>query len=216
MARDYIPKTWDGLASAVARDVYKKLGNKIAKEMAHQYSTAISSFYDDYHPRVYRRTYRSRYFAGEDYVGIGGVKNYTRFVKMDPDGKGFSVRMVVSPGNLTTPYTSIKNGKGTASLTGMVFINTWVFGQHGGMLPYEIIPEDLRVKNIDPTMWKPFKSTGWTWIPPIMEESPMQQMDRWFARYATNSNLDNLTRNIVTTSINTYITKAKNKHGSIN
>lgn len=215
MARDYAPKTWDGLFSQVVRDVYKKVGNNIAKDMAKAYRSAIRSFYADYTPHVYKRTYRSYYFAGTDYAGIGGTRAYSKFVKMDSDGNGFTVRMVVSPLNLTTPYTSIVNGKGTASLTALVFANTWILGQHGGKLPYDIIPEELRVGNPISENWKPLKKTGWTWIPPVMDKSPMEQMNEWFSNYATSDNFDRLTRNIVTASINRYITRAKNRYGGL-
>ena len=213
MARDYAPKTFNGLASQVARDVYKKVGNKIARDMAHQYVSAIKSFYDDYTPRVYRRTYRSYYFADPD-----GVKAYTKFVKMDGDGKGFTVGMQISPANLRVPYTSIKSGRGTASLTGMVFVNTWVLGQHGGKLPWDILSEDTRITHPG-DRWKSSKSKGWVWQPPTMADngklSPMQQMDAWFNGYATNDNLDKLTRDIVTASINRYIARANNRYGGI-
>ena len=215
MARDYIPKTWDGLSSRVAKDVCNKIGITIAKDMIHAYRSAIKSFYDDYYPHVYRRTRRSYYFAGDDYIGIGGTKSPKRFIKMDADGKGFTVKMVISPGNLTTPYTSLVNGAGTARLTGTVFTYTWVLGQHGGKLPYNAIPEHLRVTNLTPGMWKPLKSTGWTWIPPRMDISPMEQMDSWFNKYATSSNFNRLTRDIVTASINRYITRAQNRYGGL-
>lgn len=216
MARDYAPKTWEGLASAVARDVYKKVGNTIARDMAKQYQSVISSFYNDYQPKVYRRKYRSYFFAGDEWAGMGGVKNYRRLLKMDADGKGFSVCMRVSPGNLTSPYTSIVNGKGTASLTGMVFANTWLYGQHGGKLPYNAIPEDWRFTTASSANgWRSLKSTGWTWIPPRMDVPPVQQMDEWFASYATSENFDRLTRDIVTASINRYIQRAEKRYGGI-
>jgi hypothetical protein len=71
MARDYAPKTWDGLASQVAKDVYKKIGNKIAKDITQQYQSVIRAFYNDYTPKAYKRSYRSYFFAGEDYAGKG-------------------------------------------------------------------------------------------------------------------------------------------------
>lgn len=215
MARDYAPKTLNGLASQVAKDVFKKVGNTIAKDMAHEYIHVIKEFYNDYTPHAYNRTYRSYYFAGTDYVGKGGVKSYTKFVKMDKDGKGFTVRMVISPGNLTTPYTSIVNGKGTSRLTGTVFANTWILGQHGGKLPYNAIPEDLRISNPIDNRWRFLKKTGLTWIPPVMERSPMELMNEWFDTYATNKNLNSLTREVVTNSINRYILRMKKRYGGI-
>lgn len=216
MARDYTPKTWDGLASAVARDVYKKIGNKMAKDMSQQYQKAIHAFYADYKPKAYRRKFRSYFFAGDSWAGKGGAKDYRKFLKMDSDGKGFTVRMLVSPGNLTTPYSSIVNGTSTASLTGLVFANTWIYGQHGGKLPYDIIPEDLRYTNgMTQNGWKPLKDTGWTWIPPRMKEPPVEMMDKWFASYATDANLNKLTQDIVTASINRYIARATARYGGI-
>jgi hypothetical protein len=136
---------------------------------------------------------------------------------MDPDGKGFTVRMVVSPGNLTVPYISIKSGTATASLTGLVFANTWIYGQHGGKLPYDAIPEDLRYTSGSyENGWRFLKTTGLTWIPPEpMNPSPMEMMNSWFASYATSDNFDRLTRDIVTASINRYITRAKNRYGGL-
>lgn len=220
MARDYAPKTWEGLSSQVAKDVFKKVGNRIAKDMAHEYVSVIKDFYGGYTPHSYRRTYRSYYFAGEDYSGEGGVKSYTRFVKMDADGKGFTVRMVISPGNLKTPYTSIKNGKGGTRLTGTVFTYTWILGQHGGKLPYSAIPENLiRTSASYENGWRWLRSTGLTWVPSeagaISSPSPMEKMDAWFNNYATNDNLDRLTKEIVTASINRYITRAQNRYGGL-
>lgn len=211
MARDYAPKTLDGIASAVARDVYKKVGNKIAKDMTHQFVSVIKAFYNDYSPSVYKRKYRSYYFADKD-----GVKAYSKFVKMDSDGKGFSVGIKLSPDNITAPYTSIVNGKGTRELTNMVFYNTWVLGQHGGKLPYNIIPEDRRInpESMDGSRWKPLKSTGWTWIPPVMNPSPMELMDQWFSDYATEENMNAITRDIVTASINRYLIRYDKRYGN--
>lgn len=219
MARDYAPKTWEGLASQVARDVYKKVGNKIAKDMTHQYVKAIQMFYDDYHPSVYKRKRRSFYFIDPE-----GVKTYSKFVKMDADDKGFTVGIKLDPSNIRVPYSSIVSGRGTHrheghqfSVTEMVFYNTWVLGQHGGKLPYDIIPEDLRIppEAVHAPNWKPLRTTGWTWIPPRMDVSPMELMDNWFAEYATNENLNKLTQNIVTASINRYITRANQRYGGI-
>lgn len=211
MARDYAPKTWDGLAAAVAKDVYKKVGNKIAKDMAHEYVKVIKAFYNDYRPHVYMRKRRAFYYADE-----GGVKAYTKFVKLDADGQGFSVSIKIDPMNIRTPYVSIVNGKGSMELNEMVFYNTWVIGQHGGKLPYDIIPENLRHTNVlSKNGWTKLKSTGWTWIPPVMAKSPMQLMDEWFEDYATDANLNKLTQDIVTTSINRYISRANSRYGEI-
>lgn len=207
MARDYAPKTLNGIATQVAKDVYKKVGNRIAKDMTHQYVSAIRNFYNDYQPRVYKRSYRSYYFADPD-----GVKAYTKFVKMDSDGKGFTVAMNISPSNIRVPYTSIVNGRGTASLTGLVFTNTWVYGRHGGKLPYNIIPEEKRVSKPG-YGWIPLKQTGWTWIPPVTSPSPMEMMDMWFKGYATNDNLNKLTSNIVSDSISRYLRRWNTRYG---
>ena len=220
MARDYTPKTWDGLASAIARDTYKKIGNKMARDISKQYQRIIHDFYADYTPKAYKRRYRSYFFAGDSWAGKGGAKDYRRFLKMDSDKKGFTIHMIISPGNLTVPYTSIKNNKGTASLTGLVFTNTWVYGQHGGNLPYDVIQEHLRFTDGSyENGWRSLKTNGWTWMPKyadaITSPSPMQQMDAWFLNYATNENLDRLTRDIVTQSINKYIAKTQNKYGEI-
>ena len=212
MARDYAPKTWDGVVSQVARDVYKKVGNKIAKDMAHQFRSVIKAFYDDYHPRVYHRFRRAYYYANEN-----GVKAYSKFVEMDKDGKGFSVRLAVSPFNIRSPYSSLVSGAADSFLQSLVFYNTWVLGQHGGKLPLRILSEEDQEKiQENPSIyWKPLKTTGWTWIPPVMERSPMELMDMWWKTYATNDNLDKLTRDVVTNSINRYIARANKRYGGI-
>lgn len=213
LARDYAPKTWDGLASQVAKDVYKKVGNTIAKHMTHQFVSVINAFYDDYHPHVYKRKYRAYYYASED-----GVRAYTKFVKMDSDNKGFSVCLRIDPMNIRTPYTSIVNGKGSAEINEMVFFNTWVLGQHGGRLPWSAIPENKRVGHPNPNDWESLINNGksdYYWQPPVMSKSPMQLMDEWFESYATSENLDKLTRNIVTESINRYIRRANSRYGGL-
>lgn len=212
MARDYAPKTWDGLVSQVARDVYKKLGNKIAKDMTHQFVSVIKAFYDDYHPRVYKRYYRSYYYANPD-----GVKAYTKFVKMDEDGHGFTVRLSINPLNIRSPYSSLVNGAATPKIQGIVFANTWILGQHGGKLPLSILSESdkSKIESSPHVRWKPLKDKGWTWIPPVMERSPMELMNAWWNDYATNDNLDKLTRDVVTASINRYIARANKRYGGI-
>ena len=209
MARDYAPKTWDGLASAVAKDVFKKVGNKMAKDITHQYVSVIRAFYDDYHPHVYKRKYRSYYYADAD-----GVKAYTKFVKMDPNGKGFSVGITIDPMNIRTPYVSIVNGKGSMEINEMVFYNTWVKGQHGGRLPWSAIPEDFRVAHPNANSWKAYHG-DYYWEPPIMAKSPQQLMDEWWEDYATTTNLDKLTEGIVTDSINRYIARANTRYGGL-
>lgn len=213
--RDYKPRTWNGIASQVVRDVYKKIGNRIAKDITNQYISVIKSFYADYYPRVYRRKYRSYYF-----LDTGGAKPCKKFIKMDKDGKGFTVGIELNPNNITHPYTSIVNGKGTKSLTNLVFLNTWVLGQHGGQLPYSILPSshqeiiDGAYKDHNAPRWRPLK-TGFTWIPPVMDTPPMEQMDKWFATYATDANLDSITREIVTASINKYISEANKRYNGV-
>ncbi len=214
MARDYAPKTWEGLASQVARDVYKKVGNTIAKNMTHQFVSVIRAFYTDYYPHAYKRKYRAYRYADAD-----GVRAYTKFVKMDSDGKGFSVSLKIDPMNIRTPYTSIVNGKGTAEINEMVFYNTWVLGQHGGYLPWSAIPANKKVNQPDPNSWKAMinekGNSDYYWQPPRMDKSPMQLMDEWFGEYATNEQLDRLTRDIVTESINRYIRRAKDRYGGL-
>ena len=211
MARDYAPKTLSGIATAVAKDVSKKVGNRIAKDMTHQYVSVINAFYDDYHPTVYRRTYRSYYFAD-----AGGVKAYTKFVKMDSDGKGFTVGLKLSPDNVLHPYTSLVNGKGTRSLTNLVFYNTWVLGQHGGRLPLSILPDDDKEKISAGNMrnWKPLKTTGWTWIPPVMAKSPMEMMVEWFDSYATEENLNKIMGDVTWRSIERYLRRWQTRYGT--
>ena len=209
MARDYAPKTWNGLATQIIKDTYKKVGNKIAKDMTHQFVSVIKEFYGDYHPHKYKRKYRAYYYASPN-----GVKAYSKFVKLDSDGKGFTVELKVSPFNLTTPYTSIVNGKASYEIQEMVFYNTWVIGQHGGRLPWSAIPIEKRVAHPNPDDWKAING-DYYWEPPRMKWSPMHLMDEWYINYATNENLDKLCRNVVTASINRYITRAQNRYGGI-
>lgn len=208
MARDYAPKTLEGIASQVARDVYKKVGNTIAKEMTHQYVSAIRSFYNGYKPHYYVRKYRSYYFADPD-----GVKSYTKFVKLDSNGKGFTIALKVSPDNIKAPYTSIVNGKGTSSLTNLVFMNTWVKGQHGGRLPWSIIPKHKQAKRPIKNDWTRVSGEEYYWNPPVTKPSPMEMMDKWFSSYATNENLDRLTSGIVSESINRYLRRWQIRYG---
>lgn len=206
MARDYAPKTLDGIAKQVARDVYKKVGNTMAKDMAHQFVSVIRAFYNDYTPHVYRRKRRSYYYASAD-----GVKAYTKFVKMDADGKGFTVKLEINPLNINSPYTSIVNGKATPKIQGMVFTNTWILGQHGGRLPWSAIPEDKRV-GFPGSRWQS-RHGEYYWQPPVMDKSPMELMDEWFAGYATNENLNKLTDSIVTNSIERYLRRWEERYG---
>lgn len=209
--RNYISKTWNGIANNVTKDVYSKIGKKIAKDMTNKYKTIIGEFYADYKPHYYRRKYRSYFF-----ISPTGTKSFTQFLKMDPDGKGFTIRLELDYKNIKSPYTSIVNGAGTQNLTGYVFINTWVFGKHGGQLPYNIIPEHLRhTQGLSENNWSPLKDMGWTWEPPRLEPSPMERMNAWFATYATNANFNKLTQNIVTESINKHIIKSLDLHGDL-
>ena len=208
MARDYAPKTLEGIASAVARDVYKKVGNKIAKEMTHAYIYAIREFYNDYHPKAYKRKYRSYYFADAD-----GVRAYSKFVKLDADGKGFTVGLRISPDNIKAPYRSLRAKKGSFELTQKVFTNTWVLGQHGGRLPWNIIPDDEKPSHPDPTRWIA-RPGGFYWEPPVTTPSPMEIMDTWYRDYATEKNLNEITKGVVTSSINRYLLRYKSRYGN--
>lgn len=208
--RDYTAKTLNGIATQVAKDVYKKVGNRIAKDMNNAFKSAIRNFYADYQPKIYRRKYRSYFFADKS-----GTRGYTKYVKLDSDGKGFTVCLKVDPSNIMVPYTSLVSGKPMNGLNEIVFYNTWVLGQHGGKLPYDIIPE---LDRIPPEAlsgrWTCLKTTGWTWNPPVTDPSPMKMMDEWFESYATNKKLDELTEEIVTSSINRYLAKYNNKYGN--
>ena len=205
-----IPKGLEGLSRHIAKDVYKKIGNRIAKDMSHEFHSAIKSFYADYYPHYYVRRYRSYYFADPN-----GVKKYTKFLKLDKDGQGFTVSMKITPNNIIIPYTSIVSGKGGGNLTNMVFYNTWVLGQHGGRLPYNILPEDDRPNIIfnGQSNWVFYNGSGWIWEPPVMDNPPKSQMDAWFKSYATNENMDRLTKNIITQSINRYLKRYNSVYG---
>ena len=206
--RDYAPKTLRGISKQVAKDVYKKVGNKIAKDMTNEYKMAIRSFYNDYHPTKYKRLYRSYFFPN-----IDGTRNYTKFVKMDSNNQGFSISLKLDPKNIKVPYSSISTGKSSRYLTSLVFINTWVKGQHGGRLPWDILPEDNRPFDLS-NRWESFNNTMY-WQPPTMSNPPMSQMDTWFSNYATNDNLNKMTQTIITNSINRYIRRAQSRYGGV-
>lgn len=207
MARDYAPKTLNGIVTAVAKDLYKKMGNTIAKDMTSQYASSIRAFYEDYTPHKYRRKYRGYYYADEN-----GVKAYTKFVKMDSDGKGFTVCLKVDPMNIRTPYTSIVNGKGSMEINEMVFFNTWVLGQHGGRLPWSAIPRDKRAAHPNANNWKAINGDFY-WEPPVMEMSPMDMMIEWFVNYTNPDNLQKMSANIVWSSIERYLRRWKVRYG---
>jgi hypothetical protein len=134
---------------------------------------------------------------------------------MDADEKGFTVALKLDPNNIKFPYSSIKSGKRSPAITNIVMYNTWVLGQHGGKLPYDIIPEANRIPpSAIGENWRCLVTTGWTWQPPRMEVSPMQMMDAWFKSYATEENLNRLTQNIVTASINRYLMRYDKRYGN--
>lgn len=206
-----LPKDFSLLPNYISQDICKKIGNSIAKEMMETYRDSIRSFYADYTPKAYRRRYRSYYF-----VDPSGTRAYTKLVHPNTNGKGFSVEMNISPSNIRVPYRSITGGYSSgSSLNEMVFMNTFVYGQHGGRLPWDILPPDERP--IYPSnRWRPLKN-GWMWEPPRMDTPPKKQIDWWFKGYVKSNKIDKLIDETVDKSIqqfmNSYIKQYLDKGG---
>jgi hypothetical protein len=206
-----LPKDFNLLPNYISQDIYKKIGNAIAKEMMDTYRSAIKNFYADYKPRVYRRRHRSYYF-----VDPSGTRAFTKLIHQKTNGKGFSVEMNITPDNIRVPYTSITGGFSSGSaLNQMVFTNTFVYGQHGGRLPWDILPEDERPR-YPSDRWKAYK-TGWVWEPPRMDTPPKKQIDWWFKGYIKSNKIDRTIDGIVENSIeqfmNSYIKQHMSKGG---
>lgn len=194
-----LPKNFDLLPKYISQDIYKKIGNSIAKEMMNTYRSSIKSFYDDYTPKVYYRRYRSYYF-----VDANGTRAYSKLVHPDIDGKGFSVMMNITSDNIRVPYKSLTGGFSSGqALNELVFNNTFVLGQHGGRLPWNILPEDDRPL-FPSKRWRAYK-TGWMWIPPTMDTPPKTQIDKWFDDYTNSGKIDKLVDNIVSSSISSFL-----------
>lgn len=201
-----LPSNFNLLPKYISKDIYNKIGNNIAKEMMLTYRRAIESFYQDYTPRAYYRRYRSYYF-----VDANGTRSYTKLVRPDADGKGFSVMMNISPSNIRVPYRSITGGFSSGSaLNDLVFNNTFVKGQHGGRLPWDILPEDERPL-FPSNRWKPYKR-GWMWEPPTMSDPPKAQIDRWFDDFTRSNKIDKLVDEITISSINQFVKSYMKQH----
>lgn len=204
-----LPKDFSLLPNYISQDIYKKIGNAIAKEMMDTYRNAIKDFYADYKPRVYRRRHRSYFF-----VDPSGTKAYTKLIHQKSNGKGFSVEMNITPDNIRVPYQSLTGGFSSGNaLNQLVFTNTFVYGQHGGRLPYDIIPEDLRYTSaLSKNGWTKLKSTGWTWIPPKMDTPPKELIDKWFDDYIGTNKIDKTVDVIVNNSIEQFMNSYIRQH----
>lgn len=202
-----LPKNFNLMPKYIADDIYKKIGNKIAKDMSHAFTHSIVSFYKDYTPRVYKRKNRSYFFIDRD-----NPWKYTQYVVPDSNGKGFSVRVVVSAKNIKIPYRTTKRNTLGGSLNNIVFYNTFVLGQHGGKLPYKVLPKNQRPVILS-NRWH--RENGeLKWFPPVMDEPPKAQMDDWFNDYVSGKRvLDNEINKIVVNSINQYLRNYNKQHG---
>lgn len=201
-----LPKDFSLLPNYISQDIYKKVGNSIAKEMMDTYRRSIQSFYADYRPRVYRRRYRSYFF-----VDPSGTKAYTNLIHNKTNGKGFSVEMNITPDNIRVPYQSITGGFSSGSaLNQMVFMNTFVYGQHGGYLPWNILPPDERP--LYPSDRWIQRKKQWMWEPPRMDTPPKKQIDWWFKGYVKSNKIDKTIDNIVDQSIQRFMENYIKQH----
>ena len=201
-----LPKDINLLPKYISNDIYQKVGSAIAKDMMISYRSAIKSFYDDYKPWSYHRLYRSYYFVNPD-----GTRAYTKLIHPDDDGKGFSVSMNITPDNIRVPYRSITGGFSSGKkLNEIVFTNTFVYGQHGGRLPWDILPEDDRPK-IGTDRWKS-RNGRFIWEPPRMEISPKEQLDMWFDNYTMSNKINKKIDKITIESIERFLKNYKKQH----
>lgn len=193
-----LPKDFSLLPKYISQDMYNKVGNAIAKDMVTQFNSAIRSFYNDYDPVVYKRKYRSYFFAHKS-----GTRGYVKFKEKIKNGSGFVVRMNITPDNIRVPYTNITGGYSPKYLNNMVFYNTFVLGQHGGRLRYDILSEDYRsiISKFGSERWKPYSDIGWAWEPPRMDVPPLVQMDRWYKDYTAGGGIQKTVDAIAVRSI---------------